>query len=119
MSTKQRTAAPAVAARRGFPARRAATRKKRLKTVLALMTVGLFSVIAFVLIYGLVLFVQVSRTLPSLAEVGTFKPSEGTRIYFADGPLMAVISMENRRPVKLKQISQHLIHAVISTEDRR
>src|SRR2546423_382476 len=116
---KQRAAAAPVAARRGPVARRAASRKKKLKTFFALIAIGVFSAIAFVSIYLLVLFVQVSKTLPSLSDVGTFHPSEGTRIYFADGPLMAVIAMENRQPVKLSQMSKYLKDAIISTEDRR
>ena len=116
---KQRAAAAPIAARRGQVARRAASRKKKIKTVFILAAIALLSAISFVSIYLLVLFVQVSKTLPSLADVGTFRPSEGTRIYFADGPLMAVISMENRKPIKLKQMSKYLKDAVIATEDRR
>ncbi len=120
MSTKQRTAPHGAAARSAFPKRtRAASRKKKIKTVLALTAIGMFAAISFVSIYLLMLFVQVSKTLPSLADVGTFRPSEGTRIYFADGPLMAVIAMENRKPVKLDQISNFLKDAIVATEDRR
>src|SRR5687767_15816598 len=119
MSTKQRTAVRGAAAPRGFAKQaRAASRKRKIKTFLALSAIGILSAIAFVSIYLLVLFVQVSKGLPSLADVGTFRPSEGTRIYFADGPLMAVIAMENRKPVKLNKISKHLKDAIIATEHR-
>ena len=116
---KQRAVAASVAARRGTAVRRAATRKKRLKTIFTLAAIVLFSGISFACIYFLLLFVQVSKSLPSLSDVGTFRPSEGTRIYFADGSLMAVIAMENRRPVKLEEISKYLKDAIVATEDRR
>jgi len=112
-------ASAVVAARRTRVVRRRASLKKRVKTFLALLALLLLSAVAIALIAFVVIFVQVSRALPSLAEIGNFKPSEGTRIYYKDGALMAVLATENRVPVKLEAISKHLIDATIACEDKR
>src|SRR5437588_210063 len=77
--------------------RRPASTKKRIKTFLAFASLAVLSAIAIAATYLIMIFVQVSKTLPSVTEIGTFKPSEGTKIFYADGPLMAVISTENRK----------------------
>jgi penicillin-binding protein 1A len=80
---------------------------------------GLLSVAAAAFIYVLVIFVQVSKTLPTSAEIGNFKPSEGTIIYFSDGKPMAILSSEKRTPIKLDQMNRELIDATIAIEDTR
>jgi penicillin-binding protein 1A len=109
----------AAVGRRARPTRRPTSLKKRIKTFFAFATLGILSAVAIALIYFLIIFKQVSATLPSLTEIGNFTPSEGTKIYYADGSLMATLATINRRPVKLKEISRHLIDATIATEDSR
>lgn len=111
--------ASAVLARRTRAVRHRASLKKRIKTFVALLALALLSAMAVAIIAFVVIFVQVSKTLPSLAEIGNFKPSEGTRIYYKDGTLMAVLATENRIPLKLEAISENLINATIACEDKR
>jgi penicillin-binding protein 1A len=100
-------------------ARRSSSLKKKIKTLLAFFTLSLLSLIAIAVIYCLVIFVQVSKTLPSLMEIGNFQPSEGTKILYSDGSIMAVLATENRRPVKLQSVDKDLVIATIATEDSR
>ncbi len=99
--------------------RRVSTRKKRIKTVIALFGILILSVAAVGGIYLLMLFMQVSRTLPSIAEVGNLKATQPTRIYYQDGPLMAELATENLHPIKLNQVGKNVIDATIATEDSR
>lgn len=112
-------AAPAVRRRKPRAAPKKKTLKARLKTILALTTLGVLGAIAAVVIYILFVFVQVSKTLPSIAEIGNFKPSEGTKIYFADGPVMAILASERRNPIKLNEMGKHVVDATIAIEDSR
>src|SRR4026207_805685 len=111
-------AAPAPRSRARTAARKQKpTLKRRIKTALAYTILGALSVVAAGLIYVLFVFVQGSKTLPTTAEIGNFKPSEGTKISFADGPLMAILASERRNPVKLDQMNRSLIDATIAIED--
>jgi len=105
--------------RRTHLIRRRASLKKRIKTFLALSALVVLSAIAVALIYFLAIFVQVSRDLPSIVSIGDYRPSEGTVIYYADGPVMAVLATENRRPVKLSEIAKPVIDATLAAEDSR
>lgn len=109
----------ATPARERRAVRRTASLKKRIKTAVALLLLLLLSGVAVGVIYLVVLFWQVSRSLPQLAVIGNTRATEPTKIYYADGPLMAVLATENRRPVKLEQISPFLIDATIAIEDSR
>lgn len=105
--------------RRTHVIRRRASLKKRIKTFLAMSALVVLSAIAVVLIYFIVIFVQVSRDLPSIVSIGDYRPSEGTIIYYADGPVMAVLATENRRPVKLSDIAKPVLDATLAAEDSR
>ena len=117
MATKRATAV--MSARKARPVRRAATLKKRIKTFIALFCLGILSVIAAVAIFVIIKIAQIKQTIPSVAEIGNFQPSQGTHIYTSDGELLAILASEHRRPVKLEDISQQLIDATIATEDSR
>src|ERR1041385_3054128 len=117
MATKRATAV--MSARKARPVRRAATLKKRIKTFIALFCLGILSVIAAVAIFVIIKIAQIKQTIPSVAEIGNFQPSERTRIYTSDGDLLAILAAAHRRPIKLPEISKHLIDARIATEDSR
>lgn len=125
MSTRStrasRTAQAASTSRqdRTRPARRPSSLKRKLKTAFALFTLLVITPLAFAVVYFLVVFMQVSKTLPSVNEIGNIRTTHPTEIYFSDGSLMAVLLTENRQPKKLSEISQSLIDATIATEDSR
>jgi len=57
--------------------------------------------------------------LPSIDDPTAFSVAETTKIYSADGVLLANLYLENREVVALEQISPDLLHAVVAVEDER
>ncbi len=57
--------------------------------------------------------------LPSIDDPTAFSVAQTTKIYSADGVLLANLYLENRQIVALDQISQDLLHAVVAVEDER
>lgn len=53
------------------------------------------------------------------AELNTSPLSQASKIYSADGKLIATFYDENRVPVKLNKVSQHMQDAIVSIEDVR
>jgi penicillin-binding protein 1A len=78
----------------------------------------LAAVVCFLVVAGLCIFIF-SRDLPSLATLEHYDPMLATRIYSADGKLLTELYMQNRQEIRLEQVPENMIQAVISTEDRR
>ncbi len=57
--------------------------------------------------------------LPSVKDPTAFAVAQTTKIYSADGKLLANLYLENRQVVALADISPYLQHAVVSVEDER
>ena len=57
--------------------------------------------------------------LPEIDDTNAFQVAQATKIYSADGVLLANLYLENRQVVELDQISPHLLHAVVAVEDER
>lgn len=57
--------------------------------------------------------------LPDISDPDAFALAQTTRIYSADGVLLANLYLENRQVVPLDKISPHLLHAVVAVEDER
>ncbi len=57
--------------------------------------------------------------MPSFEELENPESSLATEIYFNDGTPMGKYYNENRSPVKYKDLPQHLVDALVSTEDER
>lgn len=64
-------------------------------------------------------FLALTRDLPQIKSLESYKPSAITRIYSADHKLLKELFVEKRDPVPLSQIPEPLITALITTEDRR
>ncbi len=82
--------------------------------ILGLLGVGLAAVVGSGLLIGVAL--AISSHLPSVEALYT-PPSEATRIYAADGQLIASLYQENRDSIPLSQIPRALRRAVIDAED--
>jgi penicillin-binding protein 1A len=63
-------------------------------------------------------FIALTRDLPEIRNLESFKPSSITRIYSADGVLLTEFFLEKRDPVPIKIIPDLLKKALIVTEDR-
>ncbi len=81
---------------------------------LTALTVGILAFLAVGTLVGVALAINVH--LPPVDALYT-PPSEATRIYAADGQLIASLYQENRDSVPLAQIPDLLQRAVIDTED--
>ena len=57
--------------------------------------------------------------LPDYKRQNAFEVAQATKIYSADGKLLARLYLENREVVPLSQISPYLVNAVVAVEDER
>ena len=57
--------------------------------------------------------------IPSTGELSELKQNEATEVISADGKLIGKYYIFDRQPVKYEQLPQHLIDALIATEDVR
>jgi penicillin-binding protein 1A len=82
--------------------------------------VGILLLILFGIMFGSVtgFFIALTRDLPQIRTLESFKPSSITRIYSADEVLLAEFYLEKRDPVPIKIIPDYLKNALIVTEDR-
>jgi len=63
--------------------------------------------------------VNALKGLPDLDNPNSFRLAQPTKIYSADGKLLANFYLENREIVPLSKISTDLQHAVVAVEDER
>lgn len=89
--------------------------KKSVKILWRLFWIGFISV---VLIITLANF-GVLGPMPSIEELQNPSASVSSQIYATDGSLMGKYYLQDRVNVKYPDISQHVINALISTEDER
>ncbi len=61
----------------------------------------------------------VTQDLPQVEGLQTYEPSSVTRILDDDGRTVKTLFVERRIPITLKEVPDHLIHAVIAVEDSR
>lgn len=60
-----------------------------------------------------------SRDLPSLDALGTYAPSQATRIYSDDNNVIGEFYIEKRVYVPISQMPKHLVQAILAVEDSR
>jgi 1A family penicillin-binding protein len=68
---------------------------------------------------GYAFVVNALKGLPDANDPSAFKLAQPTKIYSADGVLLANFFLENREIVALDKISTDLQHAVVAVEDER
>lgn len=56
---------------------------------------------------------------PSIAQIYAFEPKEASRLFAADGSLLAELAVERRTPVQLAALPPHVYQPFIAVEDRR
>ncbi len=95
------------------------TKKTTIKrSVKILWTLVLGGIIAAVMIFAAAYFGLFGK-LPSLQELENPQADLASEIYGNDGTLMGKIYTENRTSADFKDISKHVIDALVSTEDIR
>ncbi|MDF1589874.1 MAG: PBP1A family penicillin-binding protein [Desulfobacterales bacterium] len=63
-------------------------------------------------------FFALTRDLPQIRSLETYKPSATTQIFSADNILLDELFVEKRDPVPLEMVPDYLKSALIATEDR-
>jgi 1A family penicillin-binding protein len=101
-------------------------RQKHPHTAVKILTGGVALTLALTLVLsGAAVAVGVGLTsswfegLPDIDDSTAFSVPQTTKIYSADGVLLANLYLENRQVVELDQISSDLLHAVVAVEDER
>jgi penicillin-binding protein 1A len=82
------------------------------------LTVLVLIILAISTFLGLI-FMGVFGPLPSTIELANIKDENATLVYSSDQNLIGKIFAKNRTPVTREVLPQHLIDALISTEDTR
>ncbi|MHB8763374.1 MAG: penicillin-binding protein 1A [Deferrisomatales bacterium] len=83
----------------------------------ALALVGL--VAAAVVGFGAGAFAVLARGLPQVSALVDFTPPSSSRVYAADGSLLAEFATQRRTPVLLDEVPENLVRAVLAIEDHR
>lgn len=86
--------------------------KKILRMVAGLVVLGIFSGFAY-------LQLRILNNLPDVSQIKTMTMVQSTIITDRNGHELYKIFDENREYVDLKNISQHMIDAIVSVEDQR
>ena len=101
--------------------RRVRTHRPR-RVVLSILAVTAVILLACVLLAagGAWLYVaNALKGLPNVDDPNAFKLAQPTKIYSADGKLLANFYLENREVVPISKISTDLANAVVAVEDER
>ena len=69
------------------------------------------------LIFSSILFL--SKNLPSIEQLENYDPDLVTRIYSSDGKVLDELFVQKRVFTELNQIPDHMLHAVISSEEAK
>jgi len=56
---------------------------------------------------------------PSIAQIYAFEPKEATKLFAADGSLLAELAVERRTPIRMEALPRHVYNAFIAVEDKR
>ena len=64
-------------------------------------------------------YASVTALLPRPEQISTLQPNEGSKIYSADGVLLAQVSERHREYVPIEQIPENLKLATVAVEDSR
>ena len=89
--------------------------KKSVRILWIVFFVGVFGCTSLILLANWGAFGK----MPSIEELENPSLSVGSEIFASDGTLMGKYYLEDRSEVKYKDISPHVIHALIATEDER
>lgn len=92
-------------------------RRRRVSRLKYAFQFGCLSILLAIVGFAALALYQVTRRLPNIEELGL--SSAATRIYSADGVLLARIFSENRDYIHIKNIPQQLQDATVAIEDDR
>ena len=94
-------------------------RKKLLKTSLLLLSAAAASALLFAGILFLIVLTGIAGQLPDRNELADIKNEEASLVFSSDSLLIGKYFAKNRTNIDLHEVPQHLIDALIATEDQR
>src|SRR5436189_3916321 len=94
-------------------------RRRWLRIILMLVGIGSLLLASAAGVAALWAFTILPRSLPSVTELETLQPIQGSKLYDDNDEFLTELHVERRIFVPLAQIPQTLRDAVIATEDRR
>ena len=89
--------------------------KKSIKILWRVFWIGLAAVVVFLLLANWGVFGK----MPSISDLENPTASLASQVYAEDGTLMGKYYLEDRVNVEYKDISKHIINALVATEDER
>ncbi len=90
-------------------------KKLSLRALLTLATTGILLFVFFVFLVWAGIFGR----LPSREELAHIRQNTASEVYSLDGKLMGRYFIENRLTIGNENISPHVVHALVATEDAR
>ncbi|HVO83642.1 MAG TPA: penicillin-binding protein 1A [Syntrophobacteria bacterium] len=91
---------------------------KRIRNLKVLLIAVLVLVAGSVCGAALGVFLALTRDLPSIRELESFRPSAATRLLSVEGKVIGEFFVEKRLPITLAEIPPYLKQAVIAIEDQ-
>jgi len=90
-------------------------KRKLLKWGLRILIFG----ISAILLFYFSVYLQVWGPLPNQNQLTEIRQSKASEVYASNGKLIGKFYIFDRQPINYDEIPQHLIHALIATEDAR
>lgn len=87
--------------------------------IIKLILSTLLTVLILALIAGGLLYTHLKSDLPNVESLKTVELQQPMQIYTADGKLIGEVGEQRRIPVKLDDVPEQLIQAILATEDSR
>ncbi|HET8752941.1 MAG TPA: biosynthetic peptidoglycan transglycosylase, partial [Salinimicrobium sp.] len=79
----------------------------------------LFGLFLFVVLFYLSIYAGLWGKIPNTSELKNLKQSAATEVFSSEGKLIGKYYIYDRQPVVFEELPQHLIDALIATEDIR
>jgi len=98
--------------------KRTLSKKSTQKNTLRTLLIG-FIIFISLGIWATIYFQYLKMDLPSTAQLETFEPLLVSKVYSRDGVLLKEFYYERRELVPLSDISEHIINAILITEDHK
>lgn len=86
-----------------------------LKFLLKLMIAG----VAFLAVFLSLVYIGLFGRIPGEEELGNIRNFNASEVYSSDGRMIGKYYIENRRNIENSHISEHVINALVATEDSR
>lgn len=94
-------------------------RKMQIKRIIKISLTTIVVAIILLAAFFVSVFIGVFGPLPDKAELGKITNEEASLVLSSDGTLIGKYFAENRTNIKWDELPQHLVDALIATEDKR